>query len=265
MNQQAVGFFDSGWGGLSILRATRQYLPYEDFIYVADCGNAPYGDQSHDFILDRALKISDFLFQEQKVKAMVVACNTATVESIRTLREKYPERIILGVEPAIKPAVNFSKKHRIGMISTYRTAHSERYQELLKAFAQNTRVISKGCPGLMECVEAGQLCTSETIKLLHNYLDPMIEADIDALVLGCTHYPFLIPAIQTIVGKDVALFEPGLAVAKHLKHQLDLQNALTESKAPGKDTFYVSDLNEKRKKVARSLYPLATCFFELPH
>lgn len=264
MQDQAIGFFDSGWGGLSIFNAAREALPHENFIYVADCGHAPYGDQTHSYIVERALKIADFLFNHNRVKALVIACNTATVEAIKTLRETYPDKIILGVEPAIKPAVEHSKTHCVGMISTTRTAHSARYQELLKAFAADATVYSQGCPGLMECVERGELETPATIELLHTYLDPMIEGRIDALVLGCTHYPFLMPAIRSIVGEGVAFYEPGPAVAKHLKHQLDNAHYLTARKALGDDAFYVSDLTEERKIVAKSLTPSATTFYELP-
>lgn len=263
MQDQAIGFFDSGWGGLSIFNVARTYLPYEDMIYVADCGHAPYGDQTHDFIVRRALSIANFLFSEQKVKALVVACNTATVESIRTLRETFPDRIILGVEPAIKPAAEFSLQHRIGMIATTRTVSSTRYQELLKEHAGETKVFSQGCPGLMECVENGELQSQTTIELLHSYLDPMIEEKIDALVLGCTHYPFLAPAIRGIVGESVTLFEPGPAVAKHLKNQLIHRNALQSQARQGSNFFYVSGLNDVRKKVAQSLSPYATLFSEL--
>lgn len=263
MQEQAIGFFDSGWGGLSIFNTARTYLPKEDMIYVADCGHAPYGDQTHDFIVNRALSIANFLFNEQKVKAIVVACNTATVESIQELRHAFPNRIILGVEPAIKPAVESSKNNSIGLIATTRTVTSTRYQELLKLHANNVKVFSQGCPGLMECVETGQLQSHETIELLHSYLDPMIDGNIDALVLGCTHYPFLAETIRGIIGDEVQLFEPSYAVAKHLKNQLLELNALQPQDRQGNNTFFVSDLNDERKKVAQSLSPYATLFSEL--
>lgn len=137
----AVGFFDSGWGGLSILKTARQTLPHENFIYVADCGFAPYGDRSHDFIVERAQKIADFLFNQKHVKALVIACNTATAEAIDTLRKERPEAVIIGVEPAIKPAVLSSQNKRIGMISTTRTARSARYKNLVERFGQNAEHI----------------------------------------------------------------------------------------------------------------------------
>ena len=156
ISHQSIGFFDSGWGGLSILKTARKVLPHENFIYVADCGFAPYGDRSHDFIVERARKIASFLLETKQVKALVIACNTATAEAIDSLRQQWPQAIIIGVEPAVKAAVTLSKNKRIGMISTTRTAQSERYHRLLERFGHNATIISQGCPGLMECVEAGE-------------------------------------------------------------------------------------------------------------
>lgn len=253
MNNAAIGFFDSGWGGLSILKAAREVLPHEDFVYVADCGHAPYGDQTHEYILERSRAIIDFLINEQKVKAVVIACNTATAEAANKLRALYPNFPIIGVEPAIKPAVEQSRTKVVGMISTTRTATSARYHELLERFAGDVQVISTGCPGLMECVEKGELTTPATIEMLHRYIDPMIKANIDGLVLGCTHYPFLTEAIDAITGGHIALFEPGLAVARHLQNRLDHLGLLTTKKTAASEVFFVSDLTPERTHVAKRL------------
>lgn len=258
---QPIGFFDSGWGGLSIMKTARETLPFENFLYVADCGHSPYGDQSHEFIVERARKISAFLFEQKKIKALVVACNTATAEAIDVIRNERPDKIIIGVEPAVKPAVLLSKNKCIGMISTTRTAHSARYLSLLERFGQNARILSVGCPGLMDCVEAGEFDSPSTIALLHKYLDPLIDAGIDTLILGCTHYPFLRDAIRSIVGSEILIYEPSPAVAKHLKDRLGNQAADARSK--GNETFYVSGLNEQRKSVANRLWGNATLFEEL--
>lgn len=258
---QPIGFFDSGWGGLSIMKTARETLPFENFLYVADCGHSPYGDQSHEFIVERARKISAFLFEQKKIKALVVACNTATAEAIDVIRNERPDKIIIGVEPAVKPAVLLSKNKCIGMISTTRTAHSARYLSLLELFGQNARILSVGCPGLMDCVEAGEFDSPSTIALLHKYLDPLIDAGIDTLILGCTHYPFLTDAIRSIVGSEILIYEPSPAVAKHLKDRLGNQAADARSK--GNETFYVSGLNEQRKSVANRLWGNATLFEEL--
>ncbi len=259
--KQPIGFFDSGWGGLSIMKTARQTLPNDDFIYVADCGHAPYGDQSHDFIVERARKISNFLFEQKHVKALVIACNTATAEAIDIIRKERPDSIIIGVEPAVKPAVQLSKNKRIGMISTSRTAQSARYISLVERFGQNSKILSVGCPGLMDCVEAAAFDSPSTIALLHRYLDPLIKAGIDTLVLGCTHYPFLTESIRSIVGNEVLIYEPSQAVAKHLKDRLGDQ--IASRKTAGNEVFYVSGLNEQRKSVAMRLWEHATRFEDL--
>ena len=150
------------------------------------------------------------------------------------------------------------------MISTTRTATSVRYQELLARWAGDVQVISTGCPGLMECVERGQLQTPETLALLHHYLDPMLAARIDGLVLGCTHYPFLTEAINSITDGKVRLFEPGLAVARHLQQRLADLDALTTKKTSGEEIFFVSDLTPERETVAKHLMPGIRHFNSLP-
>ncbi|MCI5897279.1 MAG: glutamate racemase [Candidatus Aphodousia sp.] len=264
MQLDPVGFFDSGWGGLSTLIAARAALPAENFCYVADCGNAPYGDQTHEFIVDRAFGIARFLFTQQKVKALVIACNTATAEAVDCLREHYPDKIILGVEPAIKPAIEASKNKIVGMISTNKTAHSNRYHLLLERFASQATVFSQGCPGLMECVERGEFTADSTRTLLHQYLDPMLKAGIDSLVLGCTHYPFLSQMIAEIVGPNVTLYDSSPAVARHLEHRLKENGRLNRSTVQGQTIFFVSDLNQERQNVARRLWKAAMRFENLP-
>lgn len=263
-SNQAIGFFDSGWGGLSILLAAREALPSEDFYYIADCGYAPYGDQTHEYILDRARKITHFLLHVKKVKAVVIACNTATAEAAQTLREENPQNIIIGVEPAVKPATVQSVNHRIGVIATDRTIASMRYRQLLARYAQGCVVHSQGCPGLMECVENGELNSATTRQLLNKYLAPMRDDGVDTLVLGCTHYPFLSEAIRATMGYPVHLIQPGAAVSRHLKECLQEHKLLSDSTHHGFNRFYVSDLNEDRKAVAQRLYPCASQFEELP-
>lgn len=258
-----IGFFDSGWGGLSILKTARRMLPNENFIYVADCGYAPYGDRSHDFIVNRAHTIASFLFDRMHAKALVVACNTATAEAIDTLRQERPHEIIVGIEPAIKPAVAISKNKRIGMIATNRTAHSERYLKLLRRFGKEAHILSEGCPGLMNCVEAGEFDSPKTRALLHRFLDPMINDEIDTLVLGCTHYPFLSETIQSIVGPSVTIYEPSEAVCRHLKDRLQSANAINTQAQKGSEYFFVSGLNEQRKSVALRLWGKTTPFENL--
>ena len=244
-----IGFFDSGWGGLSILKTARRMLPNENFIYVADCGYAPYGDRSHDFIVNRARTIASFLFDRMHAKALVVACNTATAEAIDTLRQERPHEIIVGIEPAIKPAVAISK--------------NKRYLKLLCRFGKEAHILSEGCPGLMNCVEAGEFDSPKTQTLLHRFLDPMINDEIDTLVLGCTHYPFLSETIQSIVGPSVTIYEPSEAVCRHLKDRLQSANAINTQAQKGSEYFFVSGLNEQRKSVALRLWGKTTPFENL--
>ena len=227
-----IGFFDSGWGGLSILKTARRMLPNENFIYVADCGYAPYGDRSHDFIVNRARTIASFLFDRMHAKALVVACNTATAEAIDTLRQERPHEIIVGIEPAIKPAVAISKNKRIGMIATNRTAHSERYLKLLRRFGKEAHILSEGCPGLMNCVEAGEFDSPKTRAL-------------------------------SIVGPSVTIYEPSEAVCRHLKDRLQSANAINTQAQKGSEYFFVSGLNEQRKSVALRLWGKTTPFENL--
>ena len=263
MDTRAIAFFDSGLGGLSIARAAKALLPGERFLYAGDCANAPYGDKAPEFILDRVTAFARFLFEKENAKALVIACNTATAEAADALRARFPNEIIIGVEPAIKPAATFSKTRKIGMISTTRTATSRRYAQLIDHYAKDVEVISKGCPGLMECVEAGDLDTPATKALLHTYLDDMLEAGIDALVLGCTHYPFLAPTIESITGPAVKLFTPDTAVARQIKRVLAQKEMLSEVKESQPDVFFIAGDNEKRREITRRLYTYPATFAEL--
>ena len=263
MDPRSIGFFDSGMGGLSIALAARRALPEERFIYAGDCSHAPYGDRTPGFIQERSLKIASYLFGKAGVKALVIACNTATAEAADAIRSKFPDKIVIGVEPAIKPAAAYSKTGVIGMISTMRTAKSRRYAELIRHYAGSVRVISEGCPGLMERVELGDLDGPLTRKLCRQYLSGMLKEGIDALVLGCTHYPFLTKSISEITGPGVRLFVPDDAVAHHLKERL-AQDSLLSEKNSGPDTFFISGLNEGREQTVRLLYPFKADFSELP-
>ena len=260
MDTRSIGFFDSGWGGLSVMSAARDYLPYESFCYVADCSHAPYGDQSIRYIQERARNIVRFLIEQQNVKAICIACNTATAAAAQTIREEFPCIPILGVEPAIKPAAIHSKNHTVGMISTTRTLTSERYLLALERFKSLADIISVGCPGLMECVEQGAFDAPQTKALLAKYLAPIKDKKADSIVLGCTHYPFLKQQIQEVLGYEVTFYEPGLAVAKHLKEILKAADALNETTKKAGEQFFVSGLNEQRMQVCQRLWENPTDF-----
>lgn len=213
-----VGVFDSGVGGLSIVREMRRRMPGLDIVYVSDAHHLPYGEKSERFIRERAFVLADFLLG-RGVRALVIACNTATAAAARELRERFALPIV-GIEPAVKPAAEATRSGIVGILATASTLQSVRYEELLQRFGQFTRVLAQPASGLVECVEAGDLDGPHTRALLARYLWPLLEAGADTIVLGCTHYPFLLPAIRDFVGSDVRIIDPGDAVARRVEDVL---------------------------------------------
>jgi len=232
-----IGLFDSGVGGLSILQSLRQVLPNENYIYLADNRHAPYGVQSEKLITQRVLAMADFLNQ-QKVKAIVVACNTATAAAIETLRERFSIPII-GVEPALKPAVEYTRTRCVGVLATDSTLQSDKYRKLKATFAKDIQIIEKGSKILVQQVEKGLLLTKKEINLIDRELTIFNQNKIDTLVLGCTHFPFLAEIIQGIVGKPVKLFDSGLPVAKEVAKQI--ADRLNHQESSGDVIYYSSD------------------------
>jgi glutamate racemase len=215
-----VGIFDSGLGGLSVLRAVRAALPDERLIYVADSLYAPYGERDDDFIADRTLAIGEWLIA-QGAKALVVACNTATAQSIAQARERLPIPMI-GVEPGIKPAALMSQTRVAGVLATAVTLRSARFQALAERYSTDCRFILQPGHGLVQAVERCDIDSPELVELLRSYVQPMLDANADTLVLGCTHYPFLDKAIRSIAGDRLALIDTSVAIARQLERQLDL-------------------------------------------
>jgi glutamate racemase len=200
-----IGIFDSGVGGLSVLRHIRALLPHEHLIYFADSAFAPYGNKPEAFVTERALGIAEFL-QGRGIKALVVACNTATVTSIKALRAHHPDLPIVGVEPGLKPAAALSKNGKVGVLATDRTLAGEKFLALRAhiSAASGAEFLLQGCTGLADQIELGQLSSAATIALLERYIHPLLEQGIDTLVLGCTHYPFVQPAIERIIERHGA-------------------------------------------------------------
>lgn len=231
---QPIGVFDSGVGGLTILRAIREALPCEDLIYVADAAYVPYGEKSAEQIRARAHAITGFLL-DQGAKAIVVACNTATAAAIDTLRERWTIPFI-GVEPAVKPAVAATRSRVVGVLATPATLASERYRSLVERFAGDARIVAQPCSGLAEHIERGGVDGEHTERMLRGFVEPMLAAGADAIVLGCTHYPLVAHIVQRIAGPQVAVIENGTAVARELARQLTSRDSARPSGA-GAETF----------------------------
>ena len=221
-----------------MLRQIRAALPSEDLFYVADSGHAPYGPRPAHYIEERSRLIAAFLV-ERGVKALVVACNTATAAAIHSLRQYYSLPVV-GIEPAVKPAVVATKSGVIGVLATHGTLKSPRFAGLVERFGSGARVMVQPCPGLVERVEAGDLASSETRALLESFVRPLLVEGVDTLVLGCTHYPFLMELVRELAGPDVAVVEPGEAVSRQLVRRLGEHGLLRQGVAPGEEFFWTS-------------------------
>ncbi|MCU7830407.1 MAG: glutamate racemase [Candidatus Thiodiazotropha sp. (ex Myrtea sp. 'scaly one' KF741663)] len=231
-----IGIFDSGVGGLSVLRHIRESLPHEHLIYVADRRHIPYGNKSDNAIKARAQIISHFLLKQQ-TKAIVVACNTATAAAVSLLRDQFPIPII-GMEPGVKPAIHHSKNGNIGVLATEGTLDSGKFRILLERHANGVDLFIKPCHGWVEWIESGQLSGPASLPLIQQTLDPLLERDIDTLVLGCTHYPFLKESIQQVAGAGVNIIDTGLAVAAQLRRRLEEEALLNDSLSPAGERFW---------------------------
>ncbi|MFD0837201.1 glutamate racemase [Mariniflexile aquimaris] len=238
MSKQPIGIFDSGVGGTSIWKEINMLLPNENTIYLADSANAPYGTKGKEAIINLSIKNSDYLIK-QGCKLIVVACNTATTNAIYTLRQKYSIPFI-GIEPAIKPAALQTKTHAIGILATKGTLSSELFSQTSGLFASHIKVIEQVGEGIVELIESGQLNSQEMRSLLSIYLKPMIDANIDYLVLGCTHYPYLIPILIDLLPNHVKIIDSGEAVARQTKAILEQYELVNLSKKKGTCQFFTN-------------------------
>ncbi|SHM50230.1 glutamate racemase [Flavobacterium chilense] len=251
-NNNPIGVFDSGIGGTSIWSAIHELLPNEKTIYLADSKNAPYGQRTKEEIVALSKKNVDFLL-EQNCKLIVVACNTATTNAIRELRADYDIPFI-GIEPAIKPAANNSKTQVIGILATKGTLNSELFNKTAEMF-QNTTIIEQVGHGLVQLIEDGNLNSPEMTQLLESYLQPMIDANIDYLVLGCSHYPYLIPQIKKILPEHIKIIDSGEAVARQTQNILREKVGFTD-KPKSEPVFYVNSNPEVLKSILDYKYPV---------
>ena len=252
IDQQAIGVFDSGVGGISVLKHINALLPHESLIYFADSKHAPYGNKTPQEITARCMEITDFLIAKN-VKAIVVACNTATAAAIDTLRETFNLPII-GMEPAVKPAAEASKNGIIGVLATVGTLKSAQFAALLESYGRNVKVVTQACVGLVECIERGELDTAETKALIRQYTTPLLAEGADTIVLGCTHYPFVKHVIQEIVGDKITLIDTGAAVAKQLKRQLEEKDLLSTNQQKAEVHFWTNSEAKNAEQVTEKLW-----------
>lgn len=232
-----IGLFDSGIGGTSIWKEIYHLLPNENYIYLADSSNAPYGQRSKEEIIDLSIKNTEFLL-DQNCKLIVVACNTATTNAIKELRALYNIPFI-GIEPAIKPAATHTQTQTIGILATQGTLNSELFTQSLSKY-KGIKIIEQVGHGLVQLIEDGKLESEEINVLLTTYLEPMLKANIDCLVLGCSHYPYLVPQIRKILPDSVKIIDSGEAVARQVKNVMESKQMLNTSAHEGSHVFYTN-------------------------
>jgi len=256
---QAIGVFDSGVGGLSVLRALQAELPQERFVYVADSGHAPYGERDDAYLLQRSRAITDYLLATHAIKALVVACNTATAAAIATLRAQRPGLPIVGIEPALKPAAAHSRTRRVGVLATRATLQSEKFAGLLRRQDASAHFVLQACDGLADAIE--RFDDAAIRALCHTHLNAMgpfgsAAGSMDTLVLGCTHYPFVTEQLTQHTGTEVVFFEGGVPVARQTQRvlaQAQLLNPGGASAAAAALCFTTGDAQQLADAVARWL------------
>ncbi|MEW6401420.1 MAG: glutamate racemase [Chloroflexota bacterium] len=234
-----IGVFDSGVGGLSVLHAMREHMPAEDVIYFGDQGHVPYGPRPMEQIQNFSEGITNFLLSKNS-KLIVVACNTASAAALKYLRARFPDVPFVGMEPAVKPAAETTQTGRVGVLATPATFQGALYASVVERFGNGVQLLQDTCPGLVRQIEDGELDSPTTRAILEDALRPMLAENIDTVVLGCTHYPFVIPLIQEIAGDKVRVIDPAPAVARQVKRLLEAANMLNPSTNRGSVEFYTS-------------------------
>lgn len=216
-----VGVFDSGLGGLTVVQAISKLLKGAEIFYIADTAHAPYGEKTKKQILRYSLSITQYLIEHYQIDALIVACNTATSAAIQNIREVYPDLIVIGTEPGIKPAIGATRTNHIGVLATPATLKGEKYQQLVSELSSGSKITlhEQACPGLVEQIERGETSAIQTREMLQDWLSPMVRHRVDTIVLGCTHYPLVSDLIKEIIPYDVVLVETGEAIARHLLAQ----------------------------------------------
>jgi len=211
-----IGVFDSGVGGLTVLRELHRQIPQAPLLYLADAACAPYGEKTPDFLIQRSVAITGWL-QQRGASLVVIACNTATAHAIQMVREHFPGLPIVGTEPGIKPAVEASRQHRIGVLATPATLASARYRSLIERHAADTEVLDQACPGLADAIESGDFDSLELAALVRRFCEPLLRAGVDTVLMGCTHYPLIRPLLERTLGPEVRLLDIETAVAQQAR------------------------------------------------
>jgi len=249
MREQPIGFFDSGLGGLSVVKEIKKILPLENIEYFADNQRQPYGEKSQLELVAYTLQIIKFLLKK-KIKVCVIACNTATAAGLRQVREYFTIPIIGVIQPAVQDAIKKTSNKRIGVISTEFTTKNQAYPKEIKRVASEIKVFSNFCPRFVPLVEAGKLTAPETYEVAREYLKPLKELQIDTLILGCTHYSFLKKVISEIMGPEVILIDPAVSSSLTLKEVL-IQKGILKEAGKGEENYYTTGSPEKVKKTAK--------------
>ena len=246
-----IGAFDSGVGGLSVLREIRRELPHESVIYVADSGSAPYGDRPAAFIRERSVAVTRALI-ERGVKAVVVACNTATGAAVDVLRQTFSLPIV-AIEPAVKPAAAVTRSGIVAVMATSATVSSTKLLRLVGQYPAPGGTEMLACPGLAEQVERGDLASPATRALVEQYVRPLVDKGADTIVLGCTHYAFLEPVIQEVAGPGVAVIDPAPAVARELRRRLTVASLLAPDDAVATERYFTTGDPDEATRVMSQL------------
>ncbi|KYH32447.1 glutamate racemase 2 [Clostridium tepidiprofundi DSM 19306] len=257
IDERPIGFFDSGVGGISVLREAVKLMPNENYIYFGDSKNAPYGTKSVEEIKKLSFDVVDFLIKKD-IKALVVACNTATSAVIDELRLKYSNIPVIGIEPALKPAVEMNREGNIIIMATPVTLSEKKFNKLMKKYEKEVNIELLPCPGLVELIEMGFTRGDKINNYLKKKLGKHLNGDIAAIVLGCTHYPFVKYEIEEVVGSSIPILDGGIGTAKQLKRQIEIHNIENKSYKKGKVEIFNS---LQDKKIIKLSYDLLTTRF----
>jgi glutamate racemase len=252
MKDKSIGFFDSGVGGLSVLKEAMKLMPNENFIYFGDSKNAPYGIKSVDEVKKLSIQASEFLLSNN-VKAIVVACNTATSAAIEDLRKRYKNIPIIGIEPALKPAVELNRSGKIVIMATPMTLAEKKFNKLMEKYKTTSGLIPLPCPGLVEFIERGILEGEEIRSFIREKFSSVVHSKIAAVVLGCTHYPFIKNELYEVLGNEVAIIDGSKGTSTHLKRMLEEKNWINRSRDKGKVLIFNSSENDELIKISERL------------